>query len=119
MKKLSILLLFVFVFAGCGGGAITTPPDEARLVEIAQCLADKGVKMYGAVWCSHCKQQKEAFGEAFDLIDYIECDANTNLETAKICVENKIESVPAWDIPGQEIISGFHEPEDLAELAGC
>ncbi len=118
MKKLAFLLVFIFVFTACGGGSVA-PPDDARLKEIAQCLTDKGVKMYGAIWCSHCKQQKEAFGDAFELINYVECDANTNLETAKLCVENKIESVPTWDIPGQEFTSGFHDPEELATLAGC
>jgi len=29
--------------------------------EFAQCLTDKGVKMYGAYWCPHCQAQKALF----------------------------------------------------------
>lgn len=116
MKKLSILLVFALVFTACGGQPAAEDPE---ITKIAQCLADKGAKMYGAVWCGHCANQKKAFGEAFELINYVECDANTDLEGAKECVEKKIMSVPAWDIPGQDLITGEHTPEELAELAGC
>src|SRR5512143_3304835 len=40
----------------------------------AQCLKDRGVRMYGAWWCPHCQEQKEKFGEAsFKLAPYVEC----------------------------------------------
>jgi glutaredoxin len=115
MKKLSILIIAVFVFAGCGGQT----EEDPRLTEIAQCLTDNDVKMYGAVWCGHCNSQKDAFGPSFAYIQYIECDPNTNIETAKECVEKNIETVPAWEIPGQEMLFGMHDPEDLAEKLGC
>lgn len=116
MKKLTILFLLIslFVFIGC-----KNPVDNERITAIAKCLGEKGFKMYGAVWCGHCKDQKESFGEAFKYIEYIECDAQTNLEQAKICVEKEISGVPAWEFPDGTMEAGFIEPEKLAELADC
>ena len=48
-----------------------SPP---RAVEIAQKLKSAGAKMYGAFWCSHCQEQKVAFGvEAQNDLPYVEC----------------------------------------------
>src|ERR1039457_4163853 len=38
----------------------------------ARCLKDRGVKMYGAWWCPHCVEQKEAFGASFEYAPYVE-----------------------------------------------
>ena len=49
----------------------TSPP---RAVELARRLKAAGAKMYGAFWCSHCFEQKEAFGrEAMKDFPYVEC----------------------------------------------
>jgi len=114
MKKLSILLVAVFVLTACGPAE-----EDPRLTEIAQCLTEKGATMYGAVWCSHCNNQKEAFGPSFQYIDYFECDANTNLEQAKVCVEKNIETVPMWEFADGTRKNGYHDPEALAEFVGC
>lgn len=117
MKKLVSLLMvgvFIFVVAGC-----EPEVEDPRLAEIAQCLTDKGVKIYGAIWCSHCKAQKKRFGLAWERINYIECDANTNKEQAIICVEEKIEGFPTWEFADGERLAGNQSPEILAEKAGC
>ena len=106
----------VFIFTACGGGQVEEDP---RLTEIARCLTENDVKMYGAVWCGHCNNQKEAFGPSFEYIQFVECDPNTDIESAKKCVEKGIESVPAWEIPGREMIFGMRDPEELAEELGC
>lgn len=31
--------------------------------DFAKCLSEKGVKFYGAFWCSHCANQKAMFGK--------------------------------------------------------
>lgn len=53
--------------------AVTTQsPPEA--VALAQRLRDGGARMYGAFWCSHCYDQKQAFGaEAMAAFPYVEC----------------------------------------------
>lgn len=124
MRKLVlafISIMFVLSLAGCGndGGPAEGDMTNEEKVALAQCLTDKGVKMYGAIWCSHCKKQKDAFGEAFQYVDYVECDPNTNIESARECIAAEVEGVPAWDFPDGTRKTGEVPLPELAELAGC
>jgi hypothetical protein len=50
----------------------TSSTPEA--VGLAKRLSAAGARMYGAFWCSHCYEQKEAFGrEAVGSLPYVEC----------------------------------------------
>ncbi len=113
-KRIVLLLVVVFVFTAC-----VPTEEDPRLAEIAQCLTDSGAKMYGAVWCSHCTAQKKRFGSVWDIINYIECDARTNKEQAKICVEEKIGGLPTWEFLDGERLEGNQDPEFLAKKVGC
>ncbi len=80
----------------------------------AQCLASKNLTMYGAVWCSHCKAEKERFGDSFKYVPYIECTENPNL-----CVEKGIEGYPTWiDAKGQKYV-GEQGLQNLSKISGC
>ena len=75
MKKFTIFILSIFVLGltGCG-------EEQKDYTVLAQCLAERGVKMYGSSSCSHCSNQKKAFGDAFKYITYVECNPQTDLE---------------------------------------
>jgi len=120
MKKILILISVVFVlgFSGCGVVQRDNLTDE-QLTKIAQCLSSKGVEMYGATWCGHCKKQKDDFREAFKYINYIECDPGKNVETAQKCVDDGINGVPTWGFPDGTRKNGEIQPSKLAEMAGC
>lgn len=91
------------------------PPEvSAATHELAACLTEKGVKMYGAYWCPHCKAQKELFGAAFDKVTYVECTQET-----KTCTEQKIESYPTWIFADGTRVSGEQPLKSLAEKAQC
>jgi len=81
---------------------------------LAKCLTEKGAKMYGASWCSHCANQKKMFGDAFQYIDYVECDTTGQEE----CNSAGIEGYPTWTINGQKY-PGETSLENLAQLSGC
>lgn len=59
----------------------------------AKCLTEKGWVLYGAVWCSYCKVQREMFGESFQYINYVECPDNINL-----CIAEQINGYPTWKV---------------------
>lgn len=118
-SALTLCITLMVAANGCSEGNSGNRPEGERLVKITECLTEKGVNLYGAVWCSHCKKQKELFGEAANYINYVECDPRTNKETAQQCVEKGIRKIPAWEMPGGEIITGLHEPEEIAEIANC
>src|SRR3989344_1415251 len=85
MKKLSILLItFLVVISACN----STPKQNYD--KLANCLAEKNVKEYGAFWCPNCAQQKKMFGNSYQILEdkqvYIECDPR--------CVKNKDGKLP-------------------------
>lgn len=103
-------------------GAPTTPKAttaSANTPEIAQCLADKGAKFYGAFWCPHCHDQKEMFGDAMEYIEYIECDARGENANPEACLAADITSYPTWVFADGEKLVGARTPEELAEKASC
>ncbi|MBN1494176.1 hypothetical protein JW911_00360 [Candidatus Peregrinibacteria bacterium] len=122
MKKYIVLLVCVLgvslFFSGCGDNP-NAEASEKDYTNLAKCLTEKGAKMYGAVTCSHCNNQKKAFGEAFKYIKYYECDPRTNLEDAKQCIEDGIQAYPTWRFSDGSEVLGAHTPEALGLRVGC
>lgn len=81
---------------------------------LAKCLTEKGVKMYGAYWCGHCKNQKEMFGDAFQYVDYIECT-----ETPGLCDSAGVSGYPTWVGPDGSKYPGEKSLNELANMFGC
>ena len=49
-------------------------PSSPQAADLAKRLGAAGAKMYGAFWCSHCQEQKAAFGAAAQRdLPYVEC----------------------------------------------
>jgi len=88
-----------------------TSPGEYD--EFAQCLSEKGVKMYGTDWCSYCQLQKKKFGKSFKYIDFINCDTNK-----AECDDAGVKGYPTWIINNQ-IYSGSQSLEILSTLTEC
>lgn len=88
--------------------------------ELAQCLTDKGVKMYGAYWCPHCQAQKKDFGAAFKKVTYVECaiPGDPRAQTQE-CKDANIQGYPTWVFPDGSRQSGEITLVRLAERAGC
>jgi hypothetical protein len=81
--------------------------------ELAKCLTEKGIVMYGSRNCGHCASQKEAFGDAFEHVTYVECT-----EDPISCSQSGVKYVPAWKIGG-ELHTGEKSFEQLSDLSGC
>ncbi|MEK7478130.1 MAG: thioredoxin domain-containing protein [Patescibacteria group bacterium] len=96
--------------------ASSTPNETAKVavVALAKCLAAKKVTMYGAYWCSHCQNQKKAFGEAWPYVPYVECTQNTQL-----CLAKGIEGYPTWIFSTGQKLEGEQTLAKLAQASGC
>ena len=117
------IVLIIFAFAYFNQSSVNDNSDinvainsnaTSTLDTFAQCVASKGLTMYGAVWCGHCLNEKKAFGSAFKYISYIECPENI-----KLCTDKGINGYPTWiDGAGKK-----HEGEQglagLAKITGC
>ena len=105
-----VLVVLVLIFVFWRGDKA----EAEKLDEFAQCLSDKGLIMYSAEWCSHCQNEKRAFGDSFKFITYIECP----VEVQK-CLTAGIEAYPTWiGSDGRKLI-GEQGIEKLSEESGC
>lgn len=95
------------------------PVKSGQYDQLAVCLTEKGVKMYGAYWCVHCQAQKKAFGTSFSKINYIECALAGGEGQTEICKQAKIESYPTWEFGNGERIMGEVSLEQLTSKAEC
>jgi uncharacterized membrane protein len=97
-------------------------------IELAKHLKKIGAKMYGAYWCPHCHDEKEAFGkEATAIINYVECAPEGVNSQSDLCVQvlekakkqsgQDVVGFPTWEIKGNYYI-GTQTLTDLANNSG-
>ena len=80
--------------------------------ELAKELNSQGWVMYGTNRCSWCIKQKEEYGDAFQYINYVNCDENR-----QACMNASIKAIPCWVSPNGTHYSGYHTLTRLSELA--
>ncbi len=115
---LVVILGVVGAFAAVRYSEKNAKPDHRD--DLAQCLTDKGTKMYGAYWCPHCQQQKKAFGNAFKKVTYVECAIPGDPQNqTQLCKDQDIKGYPTWIFPSGERVSGEQTLTTLAEKTGC
>ena len=87
----------------------------------ANCLSDRGVKMYGSWWCPHCQEQKEMFAKSFKYVNYVECGVKGDVhQESQVCKDEKIKAFPTWQFPpaGERVEREFNLQE-LSDRTGC
>jgi hypothetical protein len=124
MKKIVIwgVVIFIILFglmAFMRSRDNTEPVANNNLDAFAQCLADKGVKFYGAFWCPHCQAQKKLFGSSEKLLPYIECSTPDSQGQTAVCKEKKIEGYPTWEFADGTRESGELTLSALSEKSSC
>jgi hypothetical protein len=103
-------LLAVFILTGAN--------TSTKYNDFAICLAEKGAKMYGASWCTHCKDQKREFGASWQYVTYIECSNPDHSQTAQ-CAQAGIKGYPTWEFADGTRQSGALPFELLSQKTGC
>ena len=96
-----------------GAGGVATPYQVA----LAQHLTAERDTMYGAYWCPHCAEQKKLFGNAFDYVNYVECDPKGKDANPALCQQKGIGGFPTWEI-GNDLYEGTRSLQELARLSG-
>ena len=93
--------------------------SAGQYATFAQCLTEKGVKMYGAFWCSHCNNQKKLFGSSWASVEYIECSTPDGAGQTSLCAAAGITGYPTWEFAGGKRVSGEMSLADLSAQSGC
>src|SRR5436189_3493116 len=112
------ILIIVLLAAGGLGIYLWKRPRVSRLDAFAKCLAARQVKMYGLYWCTHCEEQQEMFGSAFQYVPYIECGTKCSRAEQPACVEAGVKNFATW-----QFVTDRHEGvlrlETRSETTGC
>lgn len=109
----------LIVIGGIAGLAFYKQSVPSPYEPFAQCLTDKGVKMWGAWWCSHCQAQKKLFGTAFDKVTYNECSTPGKQDMTPLCKNAGITNFPTWEFADGSRVQGEQSLEELAKKSGC
>jgi hypothetical protein len=80
--------------------------------EIVKCIGSKSI-LYTQLGCSHCKTQKELFGDNYQYLKTIDC-----FYQREECIANNITGTPTWIVKNEEYV-GVQSIEKLKELTGC
>lgn len=94
------------------------PTEKSTKLELAECLTEKGAKLYKVYWCPHCEDQIKEFGDAASKLDIIECDPEGENPQVEECQAAGIKALPTWIINGTKY-EGGQPLEKLAEYSGC
>ena len=97
----------------------TQREEDIFLDNFAQCLTQKGIKLYGSSQDAHTQEQKAVFGKAINYLTYIECIEPESKELLFECQVEAIKIFPTWEFPNKERKSGILSLEELKELSGC
>lgn len=120
-KAVRIMLFAVIMLAIIVGmrvieGAAAT---SQKYDGVAQCIADKGAKFYGAFWCPRCQAQKRKFGGAAKYLPYVECSTADGKGITQVCVDNNATKWPTWVFADGSRLNGAQSVSALAEKTQC
>ena len=107
--------------AGTGLPSDNRPPpittrSSREALDLASDMNSLDARMFGAFWCSHCYEQKQALGlEAMRSIPYVECDREGYNGRRDLCKEKEVPGYPTWEING-ELFPGERSLGELREI---
>lgn len=113
------LVVALVVLAAAWGGYYFYYSKASTLDSFAKCLNSKGVRMYGAWWCPHCAEQKEAFGYAFQYVNYVECSPEGSRDTNQTCKQAGVKHFPTWQFADGSRTEGELPLSQLSQKTGC
>ena len=108
------------IFAFAPQSAVNgTDIPAGKYTAFAQCIADTDTTFYGAFWCPHCNAQKAMFGDAKDLLPYVECSTLDGKGQLPVCKDAGVSGYPTWEFPDKTRMTGEIQLAVLAEKTGC
>jgi hypothetical protein len=108
----------VFDAVAASLAVVATGPLSPKAA-LAQCLATKGVRLYGAWWCGPCHLQESMFGDGASRLDETQCSTPGEHDQLPVCDAAGIRAYPTWVFPDGSRLTGVRELNDLADKAGC
>jgi len=118
-KFIIFIVAIIIIVVGFGVYSGAKSDKSGKYDSFAKCLTLSGAKFYGAFWCSHCNNQKKAFGSSQQYLPFVECSSDDGKEQLQICKDEGIEGYPTWVFADGTRLSGEVSFETLAEKTQC
>lgn len=115
---LVVLIIAGLILVRNASDSSTNPDRMSKYDSFAQCLADAGVKFYGAYWCPNCQDQKRMFENSAKL-PYIECSTPNGQAQLPVCIDAGIKAYPTWEFSDGTRLEGVRQLSELAEKGAC
>ena len=116
-------LIIVLIIVSTAYVFLSANSAPGKYDKLAKCLVDSGAKMYGAWWCSHCNNQKEAFGKSWKIFadggGYVECSTPDEKQQLQVCSDAGIKGYPTWRFADGSELGGEQPFAVLADKSGC
>lgn len=115
MSKYFIAVVFGLVALIIVGVLIFAPRQPAaNLDNFARCLSEKGAVMYGTPNCPFCQSERNAFGDSFRFVRYVDCS-----DEPQECLNAGVHGVPTWIFADGRKFEGKQGIEKLSQESGC
>jgi hypothetical protein len=114
-----IVIVLVTLGAAWAGYDYFSYWNASTLDGFAKCVSAKGVRMYGAWWCPHCAEQKDAFGYAFQYVNYVECSPEGKRDINEVCKQAGVKHFPTWQFADGSRTEGELPLTDISQKTGC
>ena len=111
--KLYLILGAALVVAVIAAGAYFVNGRTGPLDSFAQCLTEKGVRIYGGQTCGYTHRQLLFFDSSVKYLDVVICEENL-----QECDSKGIRITPTWEINGK-LIEEVQSLRQLSNLTGC
>lgn len=106
--------------AAPGAKPVPAPPEDETL---GQCLARKGVHLYGASWCGPCHDQLSWFGDDAKNVPFTDCfptdDTVISVPECQAVGLDMMSSYPTWILSDGLRVVGTRSLKWLAVSTGC
>jgi hypothetical protein len=123
LKKTRKFIIFIIIINLIPVLIFNTTDVGENYDVLAKCLNENGVRFYSSIYCGHCLEQKELFGDSFQYIEEIECHPDASDSQAELCKQMEIVGTPTWTMEheGKELKRnvGYMSIEDIRNWAGC
>lgn len=117
-RKIVIAVVITAAFAGAF--YLGLRKRNSRYDAFAQCTKARGARMYGAYWCPHCAEQEDAFGSAFQYVNYVECGVKGDVHAqSEACKLAEVKHYPTWEFADRSRFEGKQSFQFLSEKTGC
>ncbi len=93
--------------------------ERERFRPLAECLTEKGVKLYGLFWNEQTIRQRELFGVGAELLPYTECSSEDGQRILDECRTARISVFPLWKFRAGDEQTGTLSIEAIADKTGC